>query len=138
MRFTRTTTAALLARLLAMAVAVPIAAQGTSGEMIFDGLEKAHGRTFNADMMAMVDMEDSEAIPSGWFMLTTMMLEFDSGDSVSTGFEQSNEQTAADALAENVSLKNVDLDLECNAVQAVEEAGGMMTNVAVATAHDGQ
>ncbi|HYH12314.1 MAG TPA: hypothetical protein VD789_08180 [Thermomicrobiales bacterium] len=83
-------------------------------------------------------MEDSEAIPSGWFMLTTMMLEFDSGDSVSTGFEQSNEQTAADALAENVSLKNVDLDLECNAVQAVEEAEVVRANVAVATAHDGQ
>lgn len=139
MRFTKTIVAALLALLLAMGAVVSISAQDSS-DLDFEGLEKAYGRTFNADMMAMIDVEDPEALPTGWFMLTTMVLEFDSEDSASAGFEQFNEQTTEDALGEGVSLEDVelDLDLEYSAVQAVEEIDGITTNVAVVTALDGE
>lgn len=142
MRFTRTIAATFLAVLLTVTAAVSTSAQDAPEMpgLDIEGLEKAYGRTFNADIMAMIDTDDPEAIPTGWFMLTTMVLEFDSEDSARDGFEQLNEGAASGATGADVALEEIelDLDVEHSAVQAVEEMGGVTTSVALVTALDGQ
>lgn len=139
MRFARTIMATLLALALTAGVAISGTAQvepGTS-ELDIEGLEKAYGRTFNGDMMAM--MEAPEEDLSGWFMLTVMVLEFDNEDNAGAGYEQLTGDASSSAAEEDVSLEEVELDLDVDytAYQAVEEMDGISTNVLLVTAHDG-
>jgi hypothetical protein len=130
--------------MLGMAAA-PISAQADATPVATEfediaGLQRAYSRTFTADMMAMFDIATPDATPSGWFALTTMVLEFDSEDNARAGNEklleevESSDMTGNGATMEDVEL---DVDMDYTAKQATQEEGGMTTYVLVATAQDG-
>jgi hypothetical protein len=141
MRMLKTIVPALIALVVLMTGAPAVAAQDTDPampEMDIEGLEKMYGRMFNGDMMAMIETPEGEA--TGWFMLTTMVLEFDSEDNAKAGFERLNEESTSGAEGEDVELEDVELDLDMDymAKQAVDESEGMTTNMVVVTAQDGE
>lgn len=143
MRMFKTIVPAMLALLLLVTATPSIAAQGAPPmpEVDFEGLEKMYGRTYSADPMAMIDTENPEAKPSGWFMLITMVLEFDSEDSAAAGLEAMQEQAGATGMAsEDLQLEDVELDLDFDhtAQRAEQQQEGVTTTLMLVTAQDAE
>lgn len=141
MRMLKTIVPALLALVLLAGATTSIAAQSDTPTQFEDieGLEKAYARTFTADMMAMFNMATPGAMPSGWFALTTMVLQFDNEDHAEAGLQTLLDEialsglTGGDGQMEDVEL---DIDMDHVAMQDVVEADGMATTVLVAAAQD--
>jgi hypothetical protein len=145
MRMLKTIVPALLALLMLSLAAAPISAQSDdsvdAGEFDdYEGLQRAYSRTFSADMMAMFDASTPDAAPTGWFILTTIVLEFDSEDNARAGNEKMLEEVeSGDMMEDGTELEDVelDVDLEYTAKQARQEEDGATTYALVTTAQDG-
>jgi hypothetical protein len=144
MRLLKRTVPALIALLMLGLAAAPIAAQtpvGDGGTQIenLEGLQRAYSRTYTADMMAMFNIATPDAMPSGWFALTTMVLEFDNADNAKAGNDllikdvESTDMTDTGTTLEDATL-NVDYDY--TAKQAIATEQGMTTHILVATSQD--
>jgi hypothetical protein len=78
-------------------------------------------------------------MPSGWFALTTMVLEFDNADNAKAGNDllikdvESTDMTDTGTTLEDATL-NVDYDY--TAKQAIATEQGMTTHILVATSQD--
>lgn len=129
---------ALLALTLLTGATTVAAAQEepTMTDMDIEGLRKMYGRSFAVDMSAMMDTASPAAMPSGWWVLTTLVLEFDSEDTARAGFETMREEAAATGGA-GASLEEVDLDLGDLAYSALR-AEDEMTSMLMVTAQDGE
>jgi len=136
---------ALMALLMLGMATAPIAAQdadpaeGTDFKDL-EGIQKAYTRSFSVDFMAMMESATPDAQPSGWFVLTTMVLEFDSEDNARAGSElllkelENTDMGDSGATLEDAEL---DVDFDYTAKQAVTEEEGMSSVVLMATAQDG-
>lgn len=138
MRFIKTVVPALVALVVLMTGAPAVAAQGadpTSG-MDVEGLEKSYSRSFSGDMMAMVETPEGEA--SGWFMLMTMVLEFDSDDNAKAGLEQMTGEVTSEMEDESATMEDVELDLDMDYVgkRMSEEAEGSSSTMVMVGAQD--
>ena len=105
----------------------------TLADMDLAGLQKMYGRAFAADMMAMMDPASPEAMPSGWWLLTTLVLEFDSEDAARAGLETIVSTSVA---GDGASLEQVELDLD-NLNYTALRAEDEMTSMLMVTAQDG-
>jgi hypothetical protein len=145
MRLFKTVVPALLALLMLGLAAAPISAQtadvdDSTGFDELEGLQRAVSRSFSADMMAMFDIATPDAMPTGWFLLNTMVLEFDSEDNAAAANETLlAELDSGDIMADDTQLEDVELDVDMDhtARQAAQEEEGMTTYALMATAQDG-
>jgi hypothetical protein len=134
----------VLVALALLAGAMPGAAQEepTMSDLDIAGLEKMYGRAFAADMTAMMDPASPEAVLSGWWLLTTLVLEFESEGTASAGVETMREEIASSSAAgDAVVLEEVELDLDdlrYSAQRAENEQGGVTTSMLLVTAQDGR
>jgi hypothetical protein len=131
---------ALLALALLTGAMTGAAAQEepTVSDLDIAGLEKMYGRAFAADMTTMMDPASPAAMPSGWWLLTTLVLEFDSEDNASAGVDTMRQQSAAGG---EVPMEDVDLnldDLNYTAQRAVDTQEGVTTTMLMVTAQDGR
>lgn len=113
----------------------------TISDLDIAGLEKMYGRSFAADMTAMMDPASPEAMPSGWWLLTTQVLEFDSEDSARAGVETLREQIASTSGAGGAALEDVDLDLDglnASAQRVDSTQEGVTSSMLLVTAQDGR
>lgn len=145
MRLIRILGPALMALLLLGMATAPIAAQeadpaeGTDFQDL-EGIQKAYVRSFSIDFMAMMESATPDAEPSGWFLLTTMALEFDSEDNAKASKDllldelESTDMGNVGATLEDAEL---DVDFDYTAKQAVTDEEGMPSIIIMATAQDG-
>lgn len=143
MRMRKVVIPALLVFALLTGGMIGVAAQEepTMAELDIAGLEKWYGRSFAADMMAMLDPASPEAMPSGWWLLTTLVLEFDGEDSARAGVETLRELMASTGAESDAAMDDVELDLgdlNSSAQRVEDQQDGMTTSYLQVTAQDGR
>lgn len=140
MRMLRMIVPALLAFLLLAGATSSTSAQGTPAASVEDieGVERAYSRTFSVDETSLSNPASPEAAPTGWFTLTTAVVEFDNEENAMAGFEVQAavmNTTGVDMQFEDVEL---DLDFKHTAQQAEEKQGAVTTSMMLVTAQDGE
>lgn len=144
MRLFRMVAPVLLALSMALGLATAAAAQDqpeATPEGVPEGLEQWYTRTFSADIFGMIDPASPEAMPSGWFLLNTNVLKFESEEAASAGVEQLLSELEADVQESgDIEMQDVelDLDLEYTAKKASQEEDGVTSVVIEAVAQDGE
>lgn len=124
--------------------AMPGAAQEepTMSDMDIEGLQKMYSRSFAADISTMIAPASPEAMPAGWWLLTTLVLEFESEDTATAGLDTIREQiTSTSAAGETAPMEEIELDLgdlDYAAQRADSAEGGVTTSMLLITARDGR
>lgn len=145
MRLIRILGPALMALLMLGMATAPIAAQeadpaeGTDFQDL-EGIQKAYIRSFSIDFMAMMESGTPDATPSGWFVLTAMVLEFDGEDNARAGTDlllEELENTDMGDTGATLEDAELDVDFDHTAKQAVTDEDGMTSTMLLATAQDG-
>lgn len=140
MRMVKTIVTAFLA-LLMLAGATGSAMAQDSLEDI-EGVEKVYSRSFKADMASIMDVENPDAVPSGWFSLETMVLQFDTeAHAAAAGELMMGEEGLAESVdGAETEMQDVELDLDLDYVARTleQEQDGVTTNLIQVFAHDGE
>lgn len=140
MRMVKITVTAVLALLMLAGATGSAMAQDSLDD--FDGVEKVYARSFKADMASLMSADDPDAVPSGWFSLDTMILQFDSEEHAAAGGEllMSEEGLAESVDGAEADMQDVELDLDLDYVARSfeQEQDGVTTNLLQVFAHDGE
>lgn len=121
-----------------------VAAQDDAATMeAFDGpagLETWYARSFGADFSVLVDSATPDVLPTGWFLLSTNVLQFESEEDAANGVVELTEQFEAEMGAtDGAELQPVELDLELEhvAMEAQQQEGAYTTRLVEVVAQDG-